>query len=63
MIFIRVWTEYRYIYQIYIYINIQIYTKASDSGEFTAGDVDRCKITLGDVDSILTSQRDETLKV
>ena len=39
------------------------YTKASDSGEFTTGDVDRCKITLEHVDSILTSQRDEKLKV
>ena len=39
------------------------YTKASNSGEFTAGDVNCCKITLEHVDSILTSLRDENLKV
>ena len=34
------------------------YTKASNSGEFTAGDVNCCKITLEHVDL-----RDEKLKV
>ena len=34
--------------------NVERYTNASNSGEFTAGDVDRCKITLEHVDSILT---------
>ena len=43
--------------------NIERYTKASDSGEFTAGDVNRCRITLEHVDSILISPRDEKLKV
>ena len=39
------------------------YSKASDSEESTAGDLDRRKVTLEHVDSILTSQRDEKLKV
>ena len=38
--------------------NIERYTKASNSGEFTSGDVNRCKIALEHVDSILTSLRD-----
>ena len=43
--------------------NIERYTKVSNSGEFTAGDVSCCKITLEHLDSILTSLRDEKLTV
>ena len=44
------------------FVYIRHCTKASDSGEFTASDVDRCEITFEHVDSILTSQRDEKLQ-
>ena len=38
---------------------LEQYTTASSSGEFTAGDVNCCKITLEHVDSILTSLRED----
>ena len=43
--------------------NIEWYIKASNKGKFTACNVNRCKITLEHVGSILTSLRDEKLKV
>ena len=42
--------------------NIEQYAKASNSGEFTAADVNCCRITLEHVNCILTSLRDEKLK-